>query len=393
MSSSKEPQRRTERRLDALSSILPGHGATEARRHLTGADIDTLRYLATSGMGENTLRALASDLNYLEAWCLASTGAPLPWPAPDDLVLKFVAHHLWDPVEKERDGQHGMPDAVADSLRGPGLLRSNGPHSPRTVRRRMSSWSTLHGWKNMEGPFRSPALRKALALAVRASGTVRRRKSRCAITRDLLEEMLHRIEAEIRAGEGPGIRLTALRDRALLSVAFASGGRRRSEIAALRLEQVEAEVITAPLALADGERVERVVKLHLGRTKTTDADDDLVVFMAGRAVDHLARWIEGACIATGGVFRGIDRWGNVSATSLSAQSVNLVVKRRARAAGLDPTMVSAHGLRAGYLTEAALQGLSLPEAMAQSGHRSAQQAASYFNAAEGGRGRSSRLLD
>jgi type IV secretion system protein VirD4 len=68
-------------------------------------------------MGANTLRALASDLAYLERWCLAATGAPLPWPTPRALVVKFIAHHLWDPVRKEADTSHGMPDEVASTLR------------------------------------------------------------------------------------------------------------------------------------------------------------------------------------------------------------------------------------------------------------------------------------
>lgn len=52
-------------------------------------------------MGGNTLRALASDLGYLEG-CNLATGFPLPWPAPESLLLKFVAHHLWDPVKRAR---------------------------------------------------------------------------------------------------------------------------------------------------------------------------------------------------------------------------------------------------------------------------------------------------
>ena len=53
---------------------------------------------------------------------------------------------------------------------------------------------------------------------------------------------------------------------------------------------------------------------------------------------------------------------------------------------------SAHGLRAGYLTEAARRGVSLPEAMQQSQHRSVQQAASYYNEAERRQGRAARLV-
>jgi hypothetical protein len=45
---------------------------------LTDDDVATLKHLAQEGMGENTLRALASDLAYLEAWTAAATGAPCP---------------------------------------------------------------------------------------------------------------------------------------------------------------------------------------------------------------------------------------------------------------------------------------------------------------------------
>ena len=48
-------------------------------------------------------------------------------------------------------------------------------------------------------------------------------------------------------------------------------------------------------------------------------------------------------------------------------------------AGLDPEKYSAHGLRSGYLTEAANRGVPLQEAMQQSQHRSMNQAASYYN--------------
>ena len=140
-------------------------------------------------MGENTLRALASDLAYLEAWALAATGRPLPWPAPESLALKFVAHHLWDPAKREVDPQHGMPDYVAASLRTAELLRAAGPHAPSTVKRLLASWGTLHRWKGQEGPFAGPSLGSALRLAIRASPRPRRRKSKRAVTRDILDRL------------------------------------------------------------------------------------------------------------------------------------------------------------------------------------------------------------
>lgn len=56
-------------------------------------------------------------------------------------------------------------------------------------------------------------------------------------------------------------------------------------------------------------------------------------------------------------------------------------------AGLEPREFSAQGLRSGYLTEAARQGVALPGAMQQSQHRSVQQAASYYNDAGRAKGR------
>jgi integrase len=73
------------------------------------------------------------------------------------------------------------------------------------------------------------------------------------------------------------------------------------------------------------------------------------------------------------VFRRIDRWGTLQERTMMPQSVNLILKKRIAGAGLDAREFSAHGLRSRFMTEAARQGVALPEAMAQSQHRSVQQ--------------------
>ena len=333
-------------------------------------------------MGENSLRALASDLASLEAWSLASTGSPLPWPASEELALKFVAHHLWDPAKREADPAHGMPGDVMAALSAAGLLRSEGPHAPATVRRRLASWSTLHRWRGLPGPFAAPTLRAALRLAVRASARPRRRKSARAVTREILDRLLAVCATD---------RLADCRDRALLLVAFASGGRRRSEIAALRIEQCADE---PPVALDPNDRASPrlpCLSIQLGRTKTAGADDDARVLLVGPPVEALRLWCERADIHTGAVFRAIDQWGAIEERALTPQAVNLILKRRCAMAGLDPAEFSAHGLRSGYLTEAARVGVPLPEAMQQSQHRSVQQAARYYNDSERRQGKAARL--
>jgi integrase len=171
-------------------------------------------------------------------------------------------------------------------------------------------------------------------------------------------------------------------------VAFASGGRRRSEVAGLRVEQLGPE---EPVKV-DGASLPSLA-IHLGRTKTSSAESDEIVYLTGRPVDVLDSWLRASKIDRGSIFRAIDRWGNLSPRALDPKAVNDIVKQRAELAGLDPSEFSAHGLRSGYLTEAANRGIPLPEAMEQSRHRSVQQASSYYNNAQRRSGRASRLLD
>ncbi|KEA03274.1 tyrosine-type recombinase/integrase [Rhizobium rhizogenes] len=378
-----EPLLNRAEELDALDAILPFDRRDQLATLLTDDDVATLKHLANQGMGANTLRALASDLGYLEAWCRLSTGAPLPWPAPESLLLKFVAHHLWDPAARAEDSSHGMPAQVEDSLRAQGLLRVDGPHAPDTVRRRLTSWSILTRWRGLTGAFSAPSLKTALRLAVRAAPRQRRRKSKKAVTGDVLAKLL---------ATCAGDRLVDRRDRALLLLAFASGGRRRSEVAGLRVEDlVDDEPVRADPADANSPALP-CLTIHLGRTKTTTADDDEQVVLIGRSVIALKQWLAQARIETGPLFRRIDQWGNIDRQALTPQSVNFILKARVKQAGLDPEAFSAHGLRSGYLTEAANRGVPLPEAMQQSLHRSVTQAASYYNNAERKNGRAARLV-
>ncbi|MBY3447052.1 site-specific integrase [Rhizobium laguerreae] len=365
--------------LDTIAAVLPIERRDELAELLTDQDVETLRHLVNQGMGDNTLRALTSDLTYLEAWGLAATGQSLPWPAPEALLLKFVAHHLWDPQRRETDPDHGIPADVDENLRSQGFLRSMGPHAPATVRRRLANWSTLTRWRGFDGAFASPALKSAIRLAIRAAPRQRGRKSAKAVTGDVLARLLATCATES---------LRDLRDRAILMVAFASGGRRRSEIAALRREQLTVE---PPIEIPDGPAL-RSLAIHLGRTKTSSGEEDEVVYLTGRPVEALNAWMVAAKIESGSVFRGIGRWGTVSKRAIDPQSINAILKQRAEMAGLDRGEFSAHGIRSGYLTEAANRGIPLPEAMEQSRHRSVQQASSYYNNATRRSGRAARLL-
>jgi integrase len=363
---------------------------------LTRADQDTLGHLLRQGIGENTLRATRSDLSYIEAWSLACDGCALPWPPTPEIALRFIAHHLWDPDEKATDPSHGMPDHVRIFLEEGGYLRSTGPHAPATVERRISSWRSLCKWRGMEHPFASPEVSRTLRAAARAAGRPRVTKSRKAVDIKLMEELLDHLDGRCGGGEEyvqeyEAIRLRALRDRAILAVMFASGGRRRSEISNLMAGQI---IEMDPLPSDSVEWPDGIpsVGLRLGRTKTTNAQDGEVVFLSGRAVLALRAWREAIGNTAGPVFLRIDRWGKIFQTSISPHSVNEVLKKRLSEIGCDPADFSAHGVRAGYITSAFKAGIPAPEIMEQTLHRSLDTLMGYFKDEMQRQGKAARLL-
>ena len=190
-----------------------------------------------------------------------------------------------------------MPMDVAASLRATEALRSDGPHAPSTVRRRLASWGALHCWKGLNGPFAGPSLRSAMRLAVRACGRPGQRKSEWAVTADVMEQLLAVCD---------GDSLIDIRDRARLLLAFGSGGRRRSEMTKLRVEDLRDE---SAVQSTDGPL--SCMSLRLRQTKTTPADDDARAWVAVRSVVALKEWLTRGEISSGAVCRAIDRWGTV----------------------------------------------------------------------------------
>ena len=73
-------------------------------------------------------------------------------------------------------------------------------------------------------------------------------------------------------------------------------------------------------------------------------------------VPALRAWLDTAEITSGPVLRRVTRTGAVS-SSLTPQTVALIIiKKRARALGLDPREFAGHSLRSGYATQAARDG-------------------------------------
>ena len=167
--------------------------------------------------------------------------------------------------------------------------------------------------------------------------------------------------------------LLGLRDRALILVGFA-GAFRRSELAAIDLAHLsftqDGLVIDLCRSKTDQEAAGRKVGIPFGKDDATCP------------VRVLRRWLAESSITSGAVFRGVTRHGKLSRRGLHKDCVGWIVKRAASRASLKPEQLGVHSLRAGCVTQAAMNGVSEPDIMRQTGHKSAEMLARYIRIGE-----------
>lgn len=163
--------------------------------------------------------------------------------------------------------------------------------------------------------------------------------------------------------------LRGLRDRALLLVGFA-GGFRRSDLVAL--DRADVKVVHDGMEVVirrsktDQEGAGRKIGIPFGSDPATCP------------VRTLSAWVERAGINEGPLFVGVTRHGKLTGIRLSGIDVARAVKRAGAAAGLEPSKLAGHSLRAGLATAAARAGKSERAIMAQTGHRSVLMVRRYI---------------
>lgn len=321
-------------------------------RSLALVDLKTrerLKNIIDDGTPPNTKRAYQSDLRYFWTWCSVIGFSDEPvLPVPPELLIRFITDHL-EGMDTEHDRE--MVDR--------GVKAFTGKHAITTIDRRMAALSTYHKVKNLDNPCGDPAISQIMSKARKAAARrgYRPKKKKAAV-RDILDLMLE------TCAEGS---VKDIRDEALLLFGWSTGGRRRSEIAAARIEDLE--------PIGDD------FIYHLGLSKTNQSgNEDKTVPVAGRAAEALRVWLEAYDLSDGPIFRAVDRHENISETSLNGRSVARIVQDRARLAGLDPKTFGGHSLRSGFITEAGRQGNNLFDAMALSTHKTVQVAAGYHQA-------------
>ena len=282
---------------------------------LGDADRTRLAHYFAARHAAATRRAYRSDWTLYTAWCDARGWCALP--ATPETVAAFLA-------------------CEADAGR-----------KVSTIRRRVAAIRLAHRLCDHEPPTNTELVRGTLHGIARTHGAAPQQKAPALA--EVLRAMVDTLDAATHQGR---------RDRALLTLGFA-GALRRAELAALRVEDLE--------------EVPRGLRVHIRQSKT-DAEGlgQIVPVIRGEAycaVRAVRDWLAGAAIITGPVFRRMYRGDVVSGASLSAHSIAAVVKRCARAVGLDPDDYAGHSLRAGFMTSAALAKASLFKMMEVSRHK------------------------
>jgi integrase len=92
----------------------------------------------------------------------------------------------------------------------------------------------------------------------------------------------------------------------------------------------------------------------------------------------VVHWLEVAGLTGGPLFRPVSKSDRVLDRRLAPDALRSILRFRLKLAGLPEDFATPHGLRAGFLTQAALDGAPLAAAMKLSLHRSAVQAQKYY---------------
>ena len=159
----------------------------------------------------------------------------------------------------------------------------------------------------------------------------------------------------------------------MLLVGFA-GAFRRSELARIDFADLtfsnHGVVVDLRKSKTDQEGAGRKVALPFGMNLETCP------------VRSLSTWLDAAHITDGSVFRAVGRQGQVSKLGLNKDSIGVILKRAAARAGLKTDTLGGHSLRAGHVTQAAMNGVSEFVIMKQTGHRSVSTLRRYIRLGE-----------
>jgi integrase len=235
--------------------------------------------------------------------------------------------------------------------------------APATVRRRLAAIRLAHQLARQPVPTTDPAVETTLRGTRRRHGRPTRQAAAIRLV------ALRRLLATC------GDDTVGRRDRALLLLGFA-GALRRSEIVALDVTDI--------VQKADGLRI----RIRRSKTDREAAGAEIGIPRGQHAVTcpvrALAAWLAVLQHRTGPLFRAVHQKGAIGRDRMHADSVRFILLRHARQAGLPVEgahRLTAHGLRAGFITEAYDRGLRDRDIMQHSRHRDIKTMHGYIRLA------------
>ena len=312
------------------TAIATVHGAGLSTDH--AELIEAANRNAEAARSSSTRRAYTRDWDRFVTWALAEGFEALP---ADPRVVAIYAAHL---------------DQLGRKL--------------STVRRALVAISQAHIEAGQASPTGAGVVRRQVkGIANRAAEEGRSAPKRApALSPEHVEAMV----------EATGSDLRGLRDRALVLLGW-WGAFRRAELAALEVE----DLVFVPQGL----------EVTVRRSKTDQAGAGMVKAIPASGVRSrcpvgaVRAWIEAAGLTSGPLFVEIRNGGHITDRRSAGRTVDRVVKRAAKRAGLTMS-VSAHSLRAGFITSARRAGARPERIRAVSGHKAGRVFETYIREAD-----------
>jgi integrase len=317
-------------------------GITALQAYNIAQSVNRAFEIAKEYTSENTRRSHTGDLGYWQAW-LSAIGFSFEDRIEEQEVATFIVQHI-----------EGLDQRVDEKLVEQGHKQRVGSHSLATIKRRVASLSIFLELAKRPNPCRSKDIKMLLSKLTKKYGTSK--PSGKAITKDILDDMLDTCTDK----------LIDIRDRALLLFAWASGGRRRSEVSTARLENLTRTNDNDFIYL-------------IARSKTDQSGAGHHVPIKGRAAYALENWLTAANIKEGAIFRAVKKGGHVG-KALSDEDIYRIVHARLKKAGYNAHDFCAHSLRSGFVTEAGRRGKPLGDVMALTTHKNVSTVMKYYQA-------------
>jgi len=317
---------------------------------------DQAKSFFDNSKADNTKKSYQADWTDFEEWCRQNHHQSMP--ADVQTVVRYLtdrATNPWTRLISKKTGRGKLMKITKEPV-------TFQPLKPSSIERRLSAISKAHQYSGCVFDRKNAILAEILKGIKRNKGSAQEQK-----TAILLED--------VKAMTQNLVGKQGMRDKAIILIGFVAA-LRRSEIVGLQLSDIE----------ETEEGFEVIVRF----SKTDQEGKGLIKTIPHGSnpqtcpVMAIQEWIQELAkigVTDGALFRSIDRHGNIRGKALCPASIALIIKRNEHLQDRGDKF-SGHSLRAGFCTQAALNGVPDSLAMLQSGHKDANTFRKYVRVAD-----------